>query len=96
MIARLDEDIALEEIARECGLSRSHFLRAFKRTAGLPPHRWLMAQRVERAKELLLGTTTSLSAIAAACGFADQSHFTRVFSRIVGTTPGAWQRDRKG
>jgi AraC family transcriptional regulator len=91
----LDADIDLKTLAAACGLSPAHFGKAFKRTVGVPPHRWLLKQRVERACDLLLHSKEPLEAIALACGFADQSHMTRVFSRAIGTPPGAWRRSRR-
>ena len=91
----LTGDPSLSELALLCGLSRSHFVRAFKQSTGLPPHRWLLVQRVRRAKILLHCTKSPIAEIALACGFADQSHFTRVFSRIFGISPGAWRRQRE-
>ncbi len=88
----LDGDVTLAHLAGECRLSVSHFARAFKQTTGQPPHRWLLARRVEHAKRLLLTSALPLARIAPACGFADQSHFTRVFSQMVGAGPGAWRR----
>lgn len=88
-------DVPVAEIASLCGLSRSHFTRAFKVSTGLPPHHWLMRHRIERARDLLERTDESIAAIALACGFADQSHLTRVFHAIVGTSPAAWRRRRK-
>lgn len=82
----------LHEIAQGCGLSVSHFSRAFRRSTGLAPHAWLLQARVEAAKAMLRGRGSSLSMIALACGFADQSHFTRVFTRRVGVSPGAWRK----
>jgi AraC family transcriptional regulator len=83
---------SLHEIAHACGLSVSHFSRAFRRSTGLSPHAWLLRTRVEAAKAMLRRREESLSLIALACGFADQSHFTRVFTRHVGLSPGAWRR----
>jgi AraC-like DNA-binding protein len=82
----------LSEIANACGLSVSHFSRAFRRSTGLAPHAWLLHVRVEAAKAMLRSRGSSLSIIALACGFADQSHFTRVFTRRVGLSPGAWRK----
>ena len=90
--AHLDGGIPLQEVARECHLSMSHFSRQFRRTTGLPPHKWLLKRRIEVAKEKLADRRLSLSDVAAACGFADQSHLTRVFTRMVGVSPGAWRR----
>jgi AraC-like DNA-binding protein len=86
--------VTLARLAGECCLSVSHFARAFKQTTGHSPHRWLVVQRIEQAKKLLLASALPLADIALECGFADQSHFTRVFSRTVGTGPGAWRRAR--
>jgi len=91
----LKGDPSLAELAALAGLSQSQLLRAFKATLGMPPHRWLLAQRVRRAKALMLGTGMSIGEVALECGFADQSHMTRVFSRIYGVTPGAWRRQWK-
>ncbi len=92
MIARLGEDLSLSEPAQACGLSLSYFSRAFRKSVGTPPHRWLLLQRVLRAKSLLRDARRPLTDIAAACGFADQSHFTRVFTSIVGASPGTWRK----
>jgi AraC-like DNA-binding protein len=92
--ANLNGEISLERLAAECGLSVRHFARAFRTSTGVPPHRWLMQQRVEQAKALLHDSAMPLSDVALACGFADQSHFTRVFTAMVGASPGAWRRMR--
>jgi transcriptional regulator GlxA family with amidase domain len=93
--ANLDGRVPLNEVARECRLSVSHFSRAFRCTMGAAPHHWLLKRRVEVAKEKLRDTGLSLLDVALACGFADQSHFTRVFTRMVGVSPGAWRRALK-
>lgn len=92
MSASLNEELSLSRLASECGLSSRHFARAFRLSTGIPPHRWLVWQRVERAKELLAKPYLSLVDVASGSGFADQSHFTRVFKALAGVTPGAWQR----
>lgn len=82
----------LHEIARTCGLSVSYFSRAFHKSTGLAPHAWLLRARVESAKAMLRDGDASLSTIARACGFADQSHFAHAFARRVGLSPGAWRK----
>jgi AraC-like DNA-binding protein len=82
----------LHDIAGACGLSVSHFSRAFRRSTGLSPHAWLLHTRVDAAKAMLRRREEPLSLIALTCGFADQSHFTRVFTRRVGLSPGAWRK----
>ncbi|WP_158746929.1 AraC family transcriptional regulator [Acidisphaera sp. L21] len=90
--ADLNSNLRTAALAEACGLSPSHFARAFRQSTGLPPHRWLLNRRVDRAKELMLTTGMSLPDLAAACGFSDQSHLSRVFERVVGVPPGAWRR----
>jgi len=84
--------ISLSELAKTCGLSVSHFSRAFRKSTGLAPHAWLLQARVDTAKVMLRDRDASLSAIASSCGFVDSSHFTRVFTRLVGLSPRAWSR----
>jgi AraC-like DNA-binding protein len=92
--AHLSEDPTIDDLAKQCGVSTSHFARAFKQTTGMPPHQWLTKQRVERAKVLLSTRSLELAEIAQVCGFTDQSHFTRVFSRCERVSPGRWRRQR--
>ena len=88
----LDEAISAEDLARLVALSPSHFCRAFKKSFGKPPHAYVIAARIERARVLMLTTSQSLSEITFACGLADQSHFCRYFRRATGISPGAWRR----
>jgi AraC family transcriptional regulator len=90
--ANMDGDPSIARLAGACGLSVSHFARAFRQTVGMPPHQWLTKRRVERARELLLDSGVELAEIALTCGFVDQSHLTRVFSRAEGCSPGRWRR----
>jgi AraC family transcriptional regulator len=92
LCANLDGRVQLTEVARECRLSVSQFSRAFRRSMGVAPHNWLLTRRVEAAKEKLRDHRLTLSDVALACGFADQSHLTRVFTRMIGVSPGAWRR----
>lgn len=92
MIDHLAEDICLDDLAELTGLTAKHFSRAFKQSTGLPPHQYLIAQRIEAAKRCLVKGKTSLADIALACGFADQSHFAATFRKVVGVPPGTWRR----
>jgi AraC-like DNA-binding protein len=89
----LQNPTPLRDVAQACGLSVSHFGRAFKFSAGIPPHRWLLYQRLEMAKKLLAEGGCSLSEVAGECGFSEQAHLTHAFSRRFGISPGAWQRN---
>ena len=97
---RLESDLggrlSLEQIAAEFDLSVSHFSRAFRATIGLPPHQWLLQQRIKAAKQLMTVRDLPLVEIAISAGFANQSHFTKVFSAQVGVSPAAWRRDVLG
>jgi AraC family transcriptional regulator len=84
--------VRLAELARECGLSASHFARSYKISFGMSPHQWLIRHRIERAKELMSGTRSSLMEIAIQSGFSDQAALTRTFRHVVGVAPGSWRR----
>jgi transcriptional regulator GlxA family with amidase domain len=89
--ANLEESISLQMLADIVGLSMCHFARAFKQSAGVTPHDYLVRHRVQRAQELLAGTDLPLSEIAIAVGFADQSHCARRFHEHVGLTPSRYR-----
>src|SRR5262249_25719238 len=94
--AHLDADPSLEELAAVVHLSPYHFARQFKAATGLPPHQYVIARRVERARQLLeAGTGFSMAEIAAQAGFSDQSQFAHHFKRLVGVTPGQFRRSAR-
>ncbi|MBV9777679.1 MAG: helix-turn-helix transcriptional regulator [Acetobacteraceae bacterium] len=93
--ARLGDDVALDELAGLVGLSPAHFCRAFKQSTGLPPHRWQLARRVERAQSLLTGSDLSVIEVAARVGYGDPSQLARVLRRHLGTSPGRYRRERR-
>jgi transcriptional regulator GlxA family with amidase domain len=73
-------------------VSREHFSRAFKIATGMSPSRWHLEKRIDRAQGLIAETELSLAAVAAHCGFADQSHLTNAFKRLRHQSPGAYRR----
>lgn len=87
VLAHLAEDISNRVLAELVGLSVWHFVRAFKQSAGVPPHRFMLERRVERVKHLLVETDLPLAQISVVAGFADQSHCSRRFRKLVGITP---------
>ena len=87
MEVHLGESIDLSMLAGVAGLSVHHFARQFKQSIGVTPHHYLTQKRVERAQEMLAQTDLTLSEIAYAAGFSDQSHLTRHFRHMLGTTP---------
>jgi AraC-like DNA-binding protein len=90
--ASLDSTIRLRDCASEARLSGSYFSHAFKATFGTTVCQYIRCRRVERAQQLMLVSTDTLSQIALACGFADQAHYSRVFRGVVGLSPNAWRR----
>lgn len=86
---------SLAELSAACGISARHFTRAFKTSTGIPPHRWLLRRRVERAQILLRDSKLDISQIALDCGFSDQSHLTRVFHTATQSTPACWRRAQR-
>jgi AraC-like DNA-binding protein len=96
LLQHLAGDVSLGDAARECALSRSHFSKAFKQTTGQTPHAWLVTQRVEAARRLLVQLYVPIAEIASSCGFSDQSHLTRVFTAHTGTSPARWRRLNAG
>lgn len=90
--ANMHQDIGLSELASSVSLSEHYFTAAFKSTLGMPPYRYLLHRRVERAKELLLEADLPPAKIAEEVGFSSQSQFTTNFRKIVGTTPARYRR----
>jgi AraC family transcriptional regulator len=91
MHENLEGDLSLSEIATQVGLSSRHFCTAFRKSTGVPPYRYLVRLRIDRAKEMISGGRSIVEA-ALACGFASQQHLTTMFRREVGMTPAAWRR----
>ncbi|MDB5827572.1 MAG: AraC family transcriptional regulator [Variovorax sp.] len=90
----LSQPLDLRELASLARLSVSHFSRAFKRSVGMPPHRYLLTRRLAVAAQTIMHSDRTLTEIALDLGFSDQSHFTRMFNRAYGETPGALRRRR--
>jgi AraC family transcriptional regulator len=92
MDRHLNEKITVSELAALLDLTRSHFIRAFKQAAGMPPLQFVIRRRIERARELLAESGTSVAEVANRSGFGSPIQMTRAFRRIVGTTPSAIRR----
>lgn len=83
--------LGLDALAERVSLSPHHLLRLFRDQIGVPPHRFLLQVRIEKAQELL-ETGAPLVDVALAVGFCHQSHFTEHFRRLVGVTPGCYSQ----
>lgn len=90
--AHLAEDIGLDRLAGLVGLSPYHVARAFKRSLGVAPHRYLNQLRIDKAKQMLAAGRLSITETAYAVGFASSSHFATIFRRVTGQTPRDFRR----
>lgn len=88
----LDQNISHIDLAEIAGMSLRNFARRFEEAIGIPPHKYQIAQRIERAKQMLRDDDHDISAIAANLGFYDQSHLNRHFKQEVGVTPSKYRR----
>jgi transcriptional regulator GlxA family with amidase domain len=97
MDAASHEDWPVHRLASVSGVSEAHFARSFKQAFGLPPHRYLLTRRIERATALLRDTELSITEIAFLTGWGSLGTFGRTFRDITGENPGAVRtRSRAG
>jgi AraC family transcriptional regulator len=94
--SRISEDISLADMAAVTGVSPTHFSHIFKKSMGKSPHQFVLQQRVQYAKELLLSLNVRVIDIALASGFKTQQHFARIFRRMSGLSPTEYQRLKLG
>src|SRR5262249_6574707 len=92
MEKHIGESITVRALARFVYLSSYCFGRAFKRSFGMPPHRYLVHRRIERAKALLASTAWSITKIGFALGFSQTSSFSAAFRNETGITPTEYRR----
>ncbi|MFC5386816.1 helix-turn-helix domain-containing protein [Aquamicrobium segne] len=90
--ANLQSDLSISELARIANLSQSHFLRAFRKTVGQSPHRYVLECRLKSAEQLIVTTTKSLSEIARQVGFSSHSHLSSSMRRYRNLTPSELRR----
>lgn len=89
MDAASHEDWPVRRLARVSGVTEAHFARSFKQAFGVPPHRYLLTRRIERATALLRDTDLPITEIAFQTGWASLGTFGRTFRDITGESPGA-------
>jgi len=89
----LDQELRLAELAALVYMSPYHFARLFKCSTGLPPHRFVVRQRIARASAFLATPEISIAQISRLVGFRTPSHFTTVFRRVRGVTPRGYRTE---
>jgi AraC family transcriptional regulator len=90
---KMEDDLSLEEMAQSVELSTAHFARMFRKSTGETPHRFVLRQRVERAKAMLRAPDGRVLDVAVACGFKTQQHFAQVFRDVCGVSPTKYRYD---
>ena len=88
MDAASHEKWPVRRLARVSGVSEAHFARSFKQAFGVPPHRYLLSRRIERATALLRDTDLPITEIAFHTGWESLGSFGRTFRDVVGDSPG--------
>jgi AraC family transcriptional regulator len=91
----LTAQIGLKDLADAVGLSPFHFCRSFKVSTGYAPHQFQVARRVDRAREMLIRSDSSVTEIAAAVGYDDPNQLARVFRKSTGMSPSQFRRERR-
>lgn len=89
MDAASHQDWPVRRLAGVSGVSAAHFARSFKQAFGVPPHRYLLTRRIERATTLLRDTDLSITEIAFDTGWGSLGTFGRIFRDVTGESPGA-------
>ena len=92
MDAASHEEWPVQRLARVSSISEAHFARSFKEAFGLPPHRYLLTRRIEKATSLLRDTDLPIIEIAFQTGWGSLGTFGRTFRDITGESPGEFRR----
>lgn len=83
----LDGNLRMDDLARVCGLSVSHFAAIFARAVGCPPGQHVQRMRMDRAQRLLTASVLSIKQVSALCGYESETHFGRQFRKVCGMSP---------
>jgi len=94
MVEHVAEDLNLDRLAAQVGLSKFHFHRLFKRSIGLSPARYHINLRMNAARQLLRETKKNVVDVALDVGYANPSHFAKLFRRETGLSPSNYRRQR--
>src|SRR5580698_3772154 len=94
MAEPLDDELSLQRLAEQAGMSEFHFNRLFKRATGVPPSQYQIKLRIDAARRLLRETKASVITIANDVGYSDPSHFAQLFRKETGLSPTDYRRER--
>ncbi len=94
MDSRYYDRLSNGDLAAAAGISRSHFIREFRRAFGEPPHRYLLTRRLERAASLLRLTDEPITEVCHRVGLTSVGSFTTSFTRAFGQSPQAYRATR--
>ncbi len=86
------QDLRVEELARECGMSECWFIRSFRQRTGMTPQRYLTAVRLNHARELLESSSFNIGEIAALSGYENALYFSRIFRKYIGIAPSDYRK----
>jgi AraC-like DNA-binding protein len=95
MESNFQHNLPLTAFAKMCHRSLSSFKRDFAKLFGVPPGKWLLSKRLERAASLLHNTDLSITEIVFDCGFAELSHFSRAFKEQFGRSPSSYRQSAR-
>ena len=91
----LGDDLSLSQLASVVGMSPHYFAELFRKSTGQTPHRYVLLQRMERAKQSLRDPGRSVIEVGLDAGFQSPSHFARAFRKLVGTSPSRFQAEMR-
>ena len=91
IVAKMEDDLSLDDMAQSVGLSTAHFARMFRKSTGETPHQFVLRQRLERAKAMLRPPDARVLDVAVACGFKTQQHFAQAFREVWGVSPSEYR-----
>lgn len=94
--SHLNQNVSLDEISRNCGISKYHLIMVFRQTYGVTPHRYHQGQRIKQAQYLLRFTNLNVSEVSDSLGFDTLASFSNLFKHIVGISPSRYQQGDNG
>ncbi|OHD14954.1 MAG: hypothetical protein A2086_14040 [Spirochaetes bacterium GWD1_27_9] len=91
IIKNIENNLTIDILAEHVNMSKFYFLREFKKSSGITPYQFLLQEKLNKSKELLLNPINQISDIAYKLGFSDQSHFSNLFKKSFGISPGQFK-----